>query len=568
MMLKLQNLVKIQINDIDFEHYKKMYPDLQKGNVDVKMHYLSSGLFENRIITYKRKSAQNVKWNTFVNLIFDTISIPTHENFKKNYEESLSVLSENELLRLRRRFLELLKEFNLNRENTRKYVHILKMLGKEKLSNAPSASALPSTFTFNDQQKNVKCISVNGTSGYSTYLNNLIDYVLIPNNYNVSLSSICDFRPVNDDITQIKRNKLYENVYENYDMTIHCYVPTDDFINVILYKFLYRCPQVLMSIWEFEEFPEKWETNLSLFDIITFPSHWNLKTFVKFNEKYPSIVIKQLNYVTPPSPSLSLPSSSDGAGGVIAKLRRYKETGKYYIFYTIGEWNERKNIDQLIDIYLQTFSSNSNNKLLKLKSTSPPLFPLLFIKTFISFDNIDDQNIVRYIENKLRNTNVEILICVERLKEEDIQNIHKICDCYVSLPKSEGLGIGIFEALRFGKNIITTDYSGHAEYLRSFHDKYVYDEKIDLIPVTLSQVNMCNTAVFNHDDNCTDEYCQYFPNYSKKNKWASVKNTEDVKKALKKRLNTSTSSPTSASTSSYICPISTSEYVYEQLKHI
>ena len=39
------------------------------------------------------------------------------------------------------------------------------------------------------------------------------------------------------------------------------------------------------------------------------------------------------------------------------------------------------------------------------------------------------------------------------------------CDAYISLHRSEGFGLGMAEAMNFGRIVIATDYSGSADFL-------------------------------------------------------------------------------------------------------
>ena len=40
-------------------------------------------------------------------------------------------------------------------------------------------------------------------------------------------------------------------------------------------------------------------------------------------------------------------------------------------------------------------------------------------------------------------------------------------DCYVSLHRSEGLGLGMVQAMYLGKPVIATGYSGNLEFMNS-----------------------------------------------------------------------------------------------------
>jgi glycosyltransferase involved in cell wall biosynthesis len=55
------------------------------------------------------------------------------------------------------------------------------------------------------------------------------------------------------------------------------------------------------------------------------------------------------------------------------------------------------------------------------------------------------------------------------MSESQILGLHSIGDCYVSLCKSEGFGLPIFEANNYGKDIITTGYGGPIDFLTAVH---------------------------------------------------------------------------------------------------
>ena len=43
--------------------------------------------------------------------------------------------------------------------------------------------------------------------------------------------------------------------------------------------------------------------------------------------------------------------------------------------------------------------------------------------------------------------------------------LHEMGDCYISLARTEGWGLGAFEAARLGKPVVMTGYGGQLDYL-------------------------------------------------------------------------------------------------------
>jgi glycosyltransferase involved in cell wall biosynthesis len=53
------------------------------------------------------------------------------------------------------------------------------------------------------------------------------------------------------------------------------------------------------------------------------------------------------------------------------------------------------------------------------------------------------------------------------ISDDDMSDLHKICDCYVSFSHSEGVGMGAVEAALHDKPVIITDYGGAIEYIKT-----------------------------------------------------------------------------------------------------
>ncbi|MCU0608413.1 MAG: glycosyltransferase family 4 protein [Chitinispirillaceae bacterium] len=73
-----------------------------------------------------------------------------------------------------------------------------------------------------------------------------------------------------------------------------------------------------------------------------------------------------------------------------------------------------------------------------------------------------------------------ILVRDERLSYEEIISLYESCDVYVSLHRSEGLGLGLMEAMLLKKPVIATAWSGNMDFMN--------DENSCLVDYTLVPV--------------------------------------------------------------------------------
>jgi len=133
-----------------------------------------------------------------------------------------------------------------------------------------------------------------------------------------------------------------------------------------------------------------------------------------------------------------------------------------YIFYSISEWNVRKNYEGLIKAYYHAFQKKEN--------------VLLILKTQIDGRN-DMQRISAMIEKIKQKINAEnippVYLITERLSDSEIQSLHTFGDCYVSAHLSEGFGLGIAEAMAHEKPVICTGYSGNMEYCNDKNSRLI-----------------------------------------------------------------------------------------------
>jgi glycosyltransferase involved in cell wall biosynthesis len=88
-----------------------------------------------------------------------------------------------------------------------------------------------------------------------------------------------------------------------------------------------------------------------------------------------------------------------------------------------------------------------------------------------------------------------VRLVARELGDNDICALHRRGNCFVSLCRSEGWGLGAFDAAAHGKPVVTTGYGGQLDYLAG--SPYLVD--YDLVPV--------------HDP-------AGFPSYSPAQRWA------------------------------------------------
>ena len=125
-----------------------------------------------------------------------------------------------------------------------------------------------------------------------------------------------------------------------------------------------------------------------------------------------------------------------------------------YKFYTIGEWNKRKNISSLVASYLKEFTSYDN--------------VALIIKTSTHAKKIAESTIeeIKSSLNKFKDQALypPIILIAQNLTEDYLNSIHQSCDCYVNSSNGESFCIPAFEALGFGNAALVPNYGPFKDF--------------------------------------------------------------------------------------------------------
>ena len=178
------------------------------------------------------------------------------------------------------------------------------------------------------------------------------------------------------------------------------------------------------------------------------------------------------------------------------------------IFYTINEWTSRKEIEKLVECFLQTFENTNDSVLLYIKSSGVE-------KTTGTF----------FIESRRKKYQnpPEIILCTDIVSESEMKRIHQRSHIYVSLSHGEGTGLGAVEAICYGNPVIITGYGGQIDYLKS---GVFYVSSSEQTP------SMCNKLQNGHKQCGNEDGCKLYPWYLPDQHWGNA-NVDDAKRVLR-----------------------------------
>lgn len=200
-----------------------------------------------------------------------------------------------------------------------------------------------------------------------------------------------------------------------------------------------RIPAIGITVWETDILPTRWIPILAKAVDIWVPSLYNCNVFD----------------MATPHPTFCWPHPVTPFGmphqGPVAALEGVHEGD--FVFYSIFDWQDRKNPVGLIQAFLRAFPN------------SPDV--VLFIKTKSGGNQQSVYHEVRHAQRMYPRATTRIIVKYGVWESDQIQALHTRGDCYVSLHCSEGWGYPLFDAVCLGKLIVATGFGGALDYLDS-----------------------------------------------------------------------------------------------------
>lgn len=322
-------------------------------------------------------------------------------------------------------------------------------------------------------KNNVLYIGQTGTSGYANaakgYLYELLNKKIKVKSIQFSCDSSHDV-----EITEFDKYINQTRLVELTDPETTIIHSTPDIWEKIIEDLNVTSPNIIgRTVWEFEKLIPEWVEciNNSKVTHVSVPTHWNKNCFINSGIKKPILVDPHI-FIDFPYIKFNLDHFLTSKSTIFSEKEiSHDRLENSYKFYTISQFTDRKGISDLIKVFCETYTDDDD--------------VLLILKTFRDGHSLDEQKkCISILGDIIKNCNNQkyppILYIKENLTFDEIKSLHNLSDCYISLAKAEGFGLGTFDAFNLNKPIITSGFGGHVEYLGNDYNGLVKYKEVSI----------------------------------------------------------------------------------------
>lgn len=219
-----------------------------------------------------------------------------------------------------------------------------------------------------------------------------------------------------------------------------------------------------ITVWETDRLLDGWLETLQLMDGLIVPCHWNESVFRTSGVTCPI-------HVAP-----YLPVNYEDTG---SKQELIGVPNSHFVFYVIGNWADRKGMNLTLESFCRAFTSRDPVTLV-IKTgyvnemRKRPGFWWRHFGWRIETAARDIRRILRSHKSP-----PQVVAMTLPQTPSQMRALHARGDCYVSLTRSEGWGLGAYEAAFAGKPVIMTGHGGQMDFLPQ---ALSYHVRFDLVP--------------------------------------------------------------------------------------
>jgi len=238
---------------------------------------------------------------------------------------------------------------------------------------------------------------------------------------------------------------------------------------------LYRLPMWM----KYDEWANRYNVGYWFWELSQFPKSWryahHLVDEIWVNTDFVAQAVASLNkpvYKIPLAIEFEIPGAEWGR-------EDFALPADHFIFLFSFDFHShmtRKNPQAAIMAFKEAFPHRSESVNLVLKTS----------------------NGARYAEQRLQleeliDGDPRIIMLDAQFTTEQVRGLFNVVDCYVSLHRSEGLGLGLAESMYLGKPVIGTAYSGNLEFMNADNSALV---SYQLVPVEKHEYPFANNQVW------------------------------------------------------------------------
>ena len=200
-----------------------------------------------------------------------------------------------------------------------------------------------------------------------------------------------------------------------------------------------------------------------------------------------------------------------------------------FCFLYTGHWlpgefgEDRKNVATMIKTFLETFNTPSKKK------------PALILKTnHVNYSLMDRTEILKKInevKSQVKGNLPNIYLLHGEMTDNEINelNNNSKVKAFISFTKGEGFGRPLLEAAVTGKPVITTNWSGHIDFLHSDYNILIGGELKNVHPSAANQFLLKESQWFNINTSIAGRAMKDVFNHYKKYIEKSRKQTQYIK---------------------------------------